>query len=150
MFISNETLVNQYFASNIKDKDFLRYFMVIKQMIKKYGKRSLDIPAYLEALKKHSPASYEVVVLLKSLNKLEIRHINQITLLLKKKYAESKKEFAITTEKNIQNQIWSFVTDTFKNVDLDYQDSSKVGIDVKWEGYRYKRDLDRDLNLLLW
>jgi hypothetical protein len=41
------------------------------------------------------------------------------------------------------------VTDTFKNVDLDYQDSSKVGIDVKWEGYRYKRDLDRDLNLLL-
>jgi len=131
MFISNETLVNQYFASNIKDKDFLRYFMVIKQMIKKYGKRSLDIPAYLEALKKYSPASYEVVVLLKSLNKLEIRHINQITLLLKKKYAESKKEFAITTEKNIQNQIGSFVTDTFKNVDLDYKDSSKVGIDVK-------------------
>jgi len=150
MFISNETLVNQYFAPNIKDKDFLRYFMAIKQMIKKYGKRSLDIPAYLEALKKYSPASYEVVVLLKSLNKLEIRHINQITLLLKKKYAESKKEFAITTEKNIQNQIGSFVTDTFKNVDLDYKDSSKVGIDVKWEGYRYKRDLDRDLNLLLW
>lgn len=149
MFISNETLVNQYFAPNIKDKDFLRYFMLVKQMIKKYGKRCLDIPTYLEALKKHSPASYEIVILLKSMNKLELKHINQITLLLKKKYADTKKEFAITTDKNIQKQLWSFVMDTFKNVDLDYQDSSKVGIDVKWEGYRYKRDLDRDLNLLL-
>lgn len=150
MFISNETLVNHYFDAYIKeDKDFLRYFMLIKQMIKKYGKRSLDISTYLESLKKHSSETYQIVMLLKSLDKLEIRNINQIIILLKKRYAESKKEFAVTTEKNIQKQVGSFVTDTFKNVDLDYQDSSKVGIDVKWEGYRYKRDLDRDLNLLL-
>jgi len=131
MFISNETLVNQYFDAYTKDKDFLRYFMIIKQMIKKYGKRSLDVSSYLESLKKHSPATYEIVMLLKSLDKLELRHINQITTLLKRRYANTKKEFAITTNKNIQNQIGSFVTDTFKNVDLDYQDSSKVGIDVK-------------------
>jgi hypothetical protein len=105
--------------------------MLIKQMIKKYGKRSLDISTYLESLKKHSSETYQIVMLLKSLDKLEIRNINQIIILLKKRYAESKKEFAVTTEKNIQKQVGSFVTDTFKNVDLDYQDSSKVGIDVK-------------------
>ena len=105
MFISNETLVNQYFDTYIKDKDFLRYFMLIKQMIKKYGKRSLDVPTYLESLKKHSPETYEIVMLLKSLDKLELRHINQITTLLKRRYANTKKEFAITTDKNIQNQI---------------------------------------------
>jgi len=105
MFISNETLVNQYFDVHIKDKDFLRYFMIIKQMIKKYGKRSLEIPAYLESLNKHCPAAYEIVALLKSLNKLEIGNINQIAILLKKRYAGVKKEFAVTTDKNIQNQI---------------------------------------------
>ena len=105
MFISNETLVNQYFDTYIKDKDFLRYFMLIKQLIKKYGKRCLDMSMYLESLKKHSPATYEVVILLKSLNKLEIKHINQISLLLKKRYADTKKEFTITTDKNIQQQL---------------------------------------------
>jgi len=105
MFISNETLVNQYFDAYIKDKDFLRYFMIIKQMIKRYGKRSLEIPVYLESLKKHCPAAHEIVVLLKGLNKLEIRDINQIATLLKKRYAGVKKEFAVTTDKNIQNQI---------------------------------------------
>jgi hypothetical protein len=149
MFISNETLVNKYFDASIQEKDFLRYFLLIKQMIKKYGKRSLDIPTYLDSLKKHSSETYEIVMLLKSMNKLEIKHINQITLLLKKRYAETKKEFSITTDKNIQNQVGSFVTDMFKNVDVDYQYSNKVGMDVKGEGYRYKRDLDRDLNLLL-
>jgi len=88
MFISNETLVNQYFDTYIKDKDFLRYFMLIKQLIKKYGKRSFEVPTYLESLKKHSPETYEVVMLLKSLNKLEIKNINQILNILKKKYAE--------------------------------------------------------------
>jgi hypothetical protein len=149
MFISNETLVNKYFDTSIQEKDFLRYFLLIKQLIKTYGKRSLDTATYLESLKKHSSETYEIVMLLKSMNKLELKHINQITLLLKKKYADTKKEFSITTDKDTQNQIGSFVTDTFKNVDLTYQDSSKVGVDVKGEGYRYKRDLDRDLNLLL-
>lgn len=149
MFISNETLVSQYLDAYIKGKDFLRSFMLIKQMLKKYGKRSFDIPVYLESLKKHSPETYEIVMLLKSLNKLEIKHINQITGLLKKKYSESKKEFLVMTEKNTQHKVWSFVSDAFKNVEIDYQDSSTVWIDVKWEWYRYKRDLDRDLNLLL-
>jgi len=149
MFISNETLVNQYFENPTDGKDFLRYFMIIQQMIKKYGKRCFDLSPHLESLQKYSPETYTIIVVLKKLNKLETKDINQIITLLKKKYSDIKKEFVIKTGKENWIKIWTFVTDTFKNVDLDYQDSSKIGIDVKWEGYRYKRDLERDLNLLL-
>gem|GEM_PF-1500329 len=126
MFISNETLVDQYFDAHMRDKDFLRYFMIIKHIIVRYGKGALEMDVYLQSLKKHSPAAYEITIILKRINKLNIKDIKHIINILKRKYAEAQKEFEIITDKSIQYQVSSFITKTFENTDIDYHESSKI------------------------
>lgn len=150
MMISDEQFIRQYLAPYTQNQTLLHHFILLQQLLKSHGKRCLEHPAYLQALKTHCVEAYDLALLLKKLNKLTPKHLQYIITLLRKYTTTQSSSFVVTSDISHHQNIAHALHDTFDNVTLDFQSSPDIGIAIAWSWYHYKRNLDKDLQLLLW
>ena len=148
-FISNEDLVRKFFVQALEEKEVLRYLLVISSLVKLYGHK-LDIAdGYLQIIAKKQPDIAKLYGFLHTLGKTNSKDLNDIIKICKKIYAHYRKEFTINSGKSMQKTLEKFINTTFKDVDATFIEASVLGIDLRGEGYRYHRNLDKDLDTIL-
>ncbi len=149
-FISNEDLVRKFFVQALEEKEVLRYLLVISSLVKSYGHK-LDISeGYLQAIAKKNPEIAKLYGFLHTLGKTNSKDLNDIIKICKKIYAQYRKEFTISSGKSSQKVLDTFLHKTFDNADVDFVEAPVLGVDLRGEGYRYHRNLDKDLDTILW
>ena len=148
-FISNEDLVRKFFVKALEEKDVLRYLLVISSLVKSYGHK-LDISdGYLKIIAKKQPDIAKLYGFLHTLGKANSKDLNAIVKSCKKIYAQYRKEFTINSGKSMQKTLEKFITTNFKDVDTTFVEAPVLGVDLRGEGYRYHRNLEKDLDTIL-
>ena len=148
-FISNDDLVQQFFADALQEKHVLRDLLVVLSLVKMYGHKLYIAEWYLQIIAKKHPDIAQLYKVLHTLGKANVRDLNAIVKLCKKIYVKYKKEFTISSDLPRQEALDTFIHKKFSDADLSFSETSMLGIDLKGEGYRYHRSLDRDLETLL-
>ncbi len=149
-FISNEDFVNKFFWEALKDKHLIRYLLVVVSLVKIYGHKLNISWEYLQIIsKKHSDIA-GLYTLLHTLDKTNIKDLNDIIKICKKIYVQYRKEFSITADSSSQKILTEYIHKNFPNADITIDNSVALWIDIKWEWYRYHRNIDNDLDTILW
>lgn len=148
-FISNEDLVRKFFVEALQEKHALRHLLVIASLIKLYGHK-LDISkVYLQVISRDNPDIVKLYELLHDLGKTNTNDIKDIIKICKKTYVQYRKEFAIVSDNYTQDVLTEYIYKKFSNADVTITDDLILGVDIKWEWYRYHRNLDKDLENIL-
>lgn len=149
VYITNWDLVSKYLYQ-IQDFDSL--ISLIDQslaLLKQYG-RNLKTPKNIETIRNIDSKLADFLVLMDDIGKLNKKNLTKIKFILKNSGKDYKKQFVLTTNKDISNEINSSLNQKFGDVALSYQQSSTVWLALKWEGYYFKRNIDWDIDKLLW
>jgi len=150
MYISNEKLIKEFFAGlNIDDVNvILEKLLILKDLVRKF-KFYLKEDDILTLLKNQDEDLWNLAILLKKLNKLDIQNIQSLIRLLKLYYPEYKKYFVVEANQKIYDQIVFYLKDRFQNVDINYKQSDLIWAKVKGEWWYFGKWLDKDLSKLL-
>ena len=142
--------MRKFFVQALEEKEVLRYLLVISSLVKSYGHK-LDIwDGYLQIISKQNPEIAKLYGFLHTLGKANTRDLSDIVKICKKVYAQYRKEFTINAGVSQQKTLDTFIHQTFKDADVTFVDAPALGVDLKGEGYRYHRNLERDLDTILW
>jgi len=149
-FISNEDFVRKFFWEALEEKHALRYLLVVASLVKTYGHK-LEIDGwYLEIISKKHPDIAKLYTLLRSLDKVNTRDLNDIIKICKKIYVQYRKEFSIVADSSAHKDLTGYIHKQFSNADVISSETKTLGIDLKGEWYRYHRTIDSDLDTILW
>jgi len=148
-FISNEDLVNKFFKDALQEKHILQYLLVIVSLVKKYGHKLNIHEWYLQVISTKEPDIAKLYSLLYDLGKANIKDLNDIIKICKKIHVQYRKEFTITSALSTQKKLSEYINKNFTDTDVSFHEKASLGIDLKGEWYRYHRDLNRDLDIIL-
>lgn len=148
--LSFQKFIEQYLPSLQKDPNFAEYIKIADVFVKKYNK-SIFLSDYKNNIKKNNQWLRNLI---EFLDKHGFWNKKNIGFLLKNvQEQEWKPSFILqvqkSSQKNIHKKIDTALQQEFKEYRLEDNDYSKLGIQIKWNGYQYKRNLDSDLDILL-
>lgn len=149
MATSKQNLSLMLLELELPSNDLVSYFYIISKLIKKYWKRVFST-GVLDSIKESDINTYVLLQILYKYKKIKLSDIKNLIKETKehKDYLPSFEINMIETSQkyNIQEKLQikfpkSYIK-TNKNLDL--------WILVKWEGWYYKRNIDQDLEKILW
>ncbi|MCK9466930.1 MAG: hypothetical protein M0P94_01245 [Candidatus Absconditabacterales bacterium] len=133
-----------------KDPNFFVYIKVVNVLIKKYNK-NIFLNSYKNLISKIDPSLGELIEFLGKNGLWDKKHLKAIEKELEKKDFSIK--FTLQSpnksQQKVYNKINDFLKAEFKEYTLQNDSQTQLGIDLKGDGYQYKRNIDSDLNILL-
>lgn len=120
-------------------------------MIVKYGKK-LTLPHFIAGIQKTNP---EITILIQVIEKAKLLNLSQLSAFIRDFQSQlPKKEFTFrlaSNDEDILLPLTSYLEKRFGQVKVDFSSvkSETLSVQMKGQGYAYKRSLDRDLDLLL-
>lgn len=133
-----------------KDPNFFVYIKVVNVLIKKYNK-NIFLNSYKNLISKIDPSLWELIEFLWKNGLWDKKHLKAIEKELEKKDFSIK--FTLQSpnksQQKVYNKINDFLKAEFKEYTLQNDSQTQLGIDLKGDGYQYKRNIDSDLNILL-
>ena len=148
-FISNEDLVRKFFVEALAEKEVLRHLLVIVSLVKLYGHKLNITEWYLALINKEYPDIGKLYALLHSLGKTNLSDLNAIVKICKRTYTQHRMEFTVSADAATQGVLSEYIEKHFDTCDITCMEAPVLGIDLKWEGYRYHRNIDTDLHAIL-
>ena len=129
--------------------ELIAHFQVLAKLLKKYGKR-LFSPTMLEVIKKSDVAVHGLLCLLVLYKKSNLLAINNTIKELKKRpdYVPNFDIYII--EDSSKQAIQDKITSKFPGSVLNLHQNINLWIEINWEGWHYKRNIDQDLQRILW
>ncbi len=150
MHITNKKLVEKYF-DDVDDIDYLLHcFFAVFFLLKKY-KSSLKRTSIQESIREENQEVYNLIIFLQRLDKLNLRDISSLMKKIKEKNPDyTKNVYVVSKDPDIKDKLDNYVKNKLWAAELQFvEDKEYNGIFLKWEGYYYKRNLQKDLNNLL-
>ena len=149
MKISDKQFVKKLTSSNINTNELIHYFQICEKLLKKYWKQIFTFK-YLENVKNVSTTTYEILSILKNINKDNNLSIKNIIRLLKEIAQDYKPEFTIKSDSIDHNRkIEDYLKSTFQesNIAKDQRPQDEIKISGEWR--YYKRSFEQDVRKLL-
>lgn len=148
--LSFQTFLEQHISNLGKDPHFAEYVKTISILFKKY-KKNIFLSDYKISIKKHNENIRNFIEFLWNHG---FRNKKDIETLVKTIESQSTTpKFMLQVQKpsqqSIHKKIDTVLKKDFATYTLEDNDYSKLGIQIKWNGYHYKRNLDSDLDILL-
>lgn len=150
MSLSPSVLIDTLLNADIKPNDLIMYFDVIILLIKKHWKK-IYTSAMMKTIQKGDNNVYVLLQILVHYKKQTIADINYLSKCIKsqsKDYMPSftvsipKEKYQTSIEKNIKKNFPTSQIHTTSNIDL--------WVSISWEWRHYKRNLDQDIQKILW
>lgn len=150
MRINNQTLVQTFLNTTIKTNDLIVYFDIIIKLIKKY-KKKLIIPDVLVIIKSVDDNLYTLLMILDHYDKLSISSVKTIISEIKTQSKEYVPTFTVNIiEHSQKHDIEKLLTDKFPKCTVKKNQNIDLWAYIHWEWWYYKRNIDQDLQKLLW
>lgn len=122
-----------------------------KHLIVNYWKKA-KLKSFIEWIKEFNSDLYDIINLLKSCKLFEIKDLSSFIRDYKKELSSKMSSFEIkANSKDIINPLNNFLEKNFweHTVNFEEIESDNLTVDVKWNGYYYKRSLNNDIDKLL-
>lgn len=150
MMMNTKKLIQSFMQAQDPEQ-LLRSLLVIKALLLNYGKK-LSFPAFLQGIKEVQP---EIGALIQLLEQAKLLRMKALTDFIRSFEAElPKKELNFVLESNdeeILPPLSAYLEKRFGQVKVDFKPfkADTLSVQMKGQGYVYKRSLDRDLDALL-
>lgn len=148
MYCSNKHFLQIAKEVWVKDHEFHTLLVVIFALIKKYGSL-LKSMSLQKVIGEANPQIAKLILLLQKIDKLHVRDVHEMIDVLEAQSAQ--KSFSITTSLSwdMLDALQETLKEKFTKVDITVNKSDKPELQVAWNGWYYKRGLDRDLDKML-
>ena len=150
-YITNWEFIKKYLLEVSNIDELLEYFNLIEQIIKKYSKE-IKNHKFLDTILNMDESLKIFIEILIKFSKFNKKDINSIKVLLKRNNNNYKKHIKIWIPKidwNFNKDINSYIDTKFKNVEVSEWEIDDLWISIVWEGYYYKRSLNKDIEKIL-
>lgn len=148
MNINNKELINILLWADIKANSLVNMLSAAWILSKRHGKM-LYTKAYINEVKKVDKDLWYLLSLLKKVNKTTQKEIKNLIVVIKNNIDSYHKEFTISASTK-NNSITEYLNDKFKDSKVETKVQEDLGINISWEWWYFKKDLDLDLQKLLW
>jgi len=150
MKIKNTELVNTLLWAWVNPNLLVDGFLVVWKLIKRHGK-VLFTDKYINEISNINKDISSIISILKSVNKITYQNTKDIVSLIKKMADNYKMEFIISSDSKEHNKkLENHLDDKFKDLQTHKDILQKLWVSVSWEWRYFKKDLDSDLEKLLW
>lgn len=148
MRTTNKTLAETFLQTWIPTNDLVSYFDIIIKLFKKYKKRIFD-KEILDIIKGINEELYSILVILQHYNKKTLISIKNIISEIKQLSKDYTPTFTVNSiEEN--KDIEQLLEKKFPKCSVKKRDNLEVWVYIHWEWRYYKRNIDQDLQKLLW
>lgn len=150
MMMNTKKLIQSFMQAQDPEQ-LLHSLLVVKALLLNYGKK-LSFPAFLQGIKEVQP---EIGALIQLLEQAKLLRMKALTDFIRSFEAElPKKELHFVLESNdeeILSPLFIYLEKRFGQVKVDFKPfkADTLSVQMKGQGYVYKRSLDRDLDALL-
>ncbi len=150
MSINNHTLTSSFLELNIPVNDLMDHFSIIIKLLKRHWK-NISAQYVIDSIKNSDENTYQILMFLIRNNKAKITSIKAIGNLIKKQSENYIPSFELNTiETTDSHDIKEKIKDKFNQCNINTKQNKVFWIFVNWEGWYYKRDIEQDLQKLLW
>lgn len=150
MRINNQKLAQIFLNTSIKTNDLITYFDISIKLIKKY-KKKLVLSDVLSIIKNVDENLYTIIMILNYYDKLNISSIKNIVSEIKQQSKEYSPTFNVNIiEHSQKHDIEKLLTDKFPKCTVKKNQNLDLWAYIHWEWWYYKRNIDQDLQKLLW
>lgn len=147
----NKKLLLEQFATNNHPQEIVNYLRVVKALLLSYGKK-LSFSFFLNGLKKIDADLVKMIDLLSQAKLLNITKLSSLIREIELILPSEQSEFHLSSnEKEIIAPLTSYLEEKFGKVAVTFKplQSENLSVEMKGQGYVYKRSLNRDLDALL-
>lgn len=150
MKITNTHLIDILLWSGIQANLLVDNLFVIWKLIKQHGKM-IYTERYINEILVADKTIWELVTVLKKSDKTKYQDIKNLINMIKSKAEDYKLEFSINSDSKYHNDIvTSHLKKEFKDSNMNTNIVDNIWINVSGEWRYYKKDLDSDLDKILW
>jgi len=150
MALTTATLIDTFLQTGISPNDLLVHFESILLLRKKYGKQ-LYTSRIVKSIEQAEPTTYAIIQILSHYNKHSSIAIKYLISYIKKNIKTYVENFTIIAPTKKQTEtITQYLHNKFPNSSINTQDTIDLGITIAGEWWHYKRNLDQDIQKLLW
>lgn len=147
--LSFTTFINTHLPSLQTDPNFADYVKIANVLVKKYNKK-IFLSSYGTAIKKADEGLRSLITFLEKYGFWDKKHLD----ILAKKVQEIEKQLNFilqipSSAKDLHKKVDAVLKKEFKEYSLNDDEYSQLGIQIKGNGYQYKRNIDSDLDVLL-
>jgi hypothetical protein len=148
--LSINRFIDKYLPLLQKDPDFAVHIKVANVLIKKYNK-SIFLDSYKNIIKDSEPSLWQTIEFLWKNGLWDKKYLKALEKELEKQ--DSSLSFTLQSPSNSKEKIYkkvnNFLDSKFKEYTLKNNEQEQLWINLKGNGYQYKRNLESDLNILL-
>lgn len=151
MRLDNTAIVHTLLESKIPTNDLVVYFDSIIKILKKYGK-NIQSTTFAGIIKDVDPTLTKMIEMLVMTNKCTIADVKALTKLLKQTAKDYKQVFAVELTDNAHHgkAIEEKLATKFAQAHISKSEAANLWAYVHGEGRYYKRDIDQDIQKMLW
>lgn len=150
MSLSPSVLVDTLLDADIKPNDLIMYFDVIILLIKKHWKK-IYTPAMMQVIQQADNNIYMLLQLLVHYKQQTIADINYLSKRIKSTSKDYMPSFTISIPKEqYQKNIEENIKKNFPTSQIHATSNIDLGVSISWEWRHYKRNLDQDIQKILW
>lgn len=150
MAFSTSVLIDTLLQTEITPNELLAHFDAIIMLLKKYGK-AVYTPKMMTIIKVTDTSIYWLIKLLIHYKKQNIADIKSIAKYIQQKSPNYISTFTVQVPKEqCVPPIQDFITKKFPNSQIQKQSNIDLWISVSWSWWHYKRNIDQDIQKLLW
>lgn len=150
MVMNKKTLI-QSFMQTQDPEQLLAYLLVIKALLLKYGKK-LSFPAFLQGIQEVQPEIGTLIQLLEEAKLLTMRALTDLIRSFEAQLPKKQLDFVLeSNDEEILPPLSAYLEKRFGQVKVQFKPfkADTLSVQMKGQGYVYKRSLDRDLDALL-
>lgn len=148
MNLNNKKLIEILLSWGVSANIMVDMLSSIWLLTKRHGK-ILYTQKYIDSVSKVDNNLWHLLLILKKTNKMTQKDIKHLIELIKSSTDNYKKEFIIST--NIENKtINEHLKSKFNDSQIETKLQDNLWIKISWEWWYFKKDLDLDLQKLLW
>lgn len=148
--LSFKIFIEQNLPSLQKDPNFAEYVKIANVLVRKHNK-SIFLSDYKTSIQKNNQGLRDFI---EFLGKYGFWNKKNLEFLIKKIQEQEWKfnftlQVPLSSQKDVHKKIDTVLKKDFTEYSLEDDEYSQLGIQIKWNGYQYKRNLDSDLDILL-
>lgn len=150
MSLSPSVLLDTLLDANIKPNDLIMYFDVIILLIKKHWKK-LYTPVMMKAIQEADTNVSMLLQLLVHYKKGTIADIRYLSKRIKTESKDYMPSFTVSIPKEqYQKSIEENIKKNFPTSQIHATSNIDLWVSISWEWRHYKRNLDQDIQKILW
>lgn len=150
MKITNTELVKVILWSWVQPNMLASGFVIVWKLIKRHGKM-LFADSYIQEILSIDKNIGSIISILKSVNKTEYNDIKKLIQITKNLAPDYKIEFQVGSDsQNNNDKIAKYIGDKFNKSTVDTKLLDSIWVSISGEGRYFKKDLDSDLQKILW